>query len=124
MKKFGSKISRKKIQSSLQALPSMGIAFVVLGILVFASTFIFSIRSNALLLTGLFLVIAGCLGYVYSLKKDRCSFEASILLSFNQLMFLLKHYSCSGAINLYPLPWILIISICGSSFKCLRNLVI
>ena len=68
MKKFGSKISRKKIQSSLQALPSMGIAFVVLGILVFASTFIFSIRSNALLLTGLFLVIAGCLGYVYSLK--------------------------------------------------------
>lgn len=69
MKKFGSKISRKKIQSSLQALPSMGIAFVVMGILVFASTFVFCIRSNALLLTGLFLVIAGCLGYVYSLKK-------------------------------------------------------
>lgn len=32
--------------------------------------------------------------------------------------------SCSGAISLYPFPWILMISIDGSSFKCLRNLVI
>lgn len=32
--------------------------------------------------------------------------------------------SCSGAISLYPFPWMLMISIDGSSFKCLRNLVI
>ena len=31
--------------------------------------------------------------------------------------------STSGAMSLYPLPWILIISIEGSSLRCLRSLV-
>ena len=59
----------RKMKSSLQALPSMGIAFVVLGVVVLASSFAFSIKSNFLLLTGLFFIVAGTVGYVYSLKK-------------------------------------------------------
>ena len=38
--------------------------------------------------------------------------------------YYLRRSACSGAISLYPFPWMLMISIDGSSFKCLRNLVI
>ncbi len=69
MKKMNYRGVGRKMKSSLQALPSMGIAFVVLGVVVLASTFAFSIRSNGMLLAGLFLVVAGTAGYVYSLKK-------------------------------------------------------
>ena len=60
----------KRVKQTLRTLPSMGIAFVVLGVLIFASSYAFSLKSNFLLFAGLFLVIAGSASYVYTLKKD------------------------------------------------------
>ena len=69
MKKFGSKISRKKIQSSLHTLPSTGMTFIVLGVLLLAASFAFAIKNNIMLFAGLFFILAGIAGFVYSLKK-------------------------------------------------------
>ena len=57
------------LASFARALPSMGLAFIVIGLLIFASTMVWSTKSNILLFTGLFFVIAGIAGYVYSLKQ-------------------------------------------------------
>ena len=69
MGNFRTKKMGKSLKSSLQALPSMGIAFIMLGVLLLVSSFVFSLKSNLLLFTGLFFIIAGGAGYVYSLKK-------------------------------------------------------
>ena len=58
-----------KVKSSLQAIPSMGIAFIVLGVIILVASFAFSIKGNFLLFAGLFLILAGAVGYVYSIKK-------------------------------------------------------
>ncbi len=54
--------------------------------------------------------------YVFLTLIPTFSFSHSALFAANQ--------SFSGAISLYPLPWILMISIWSSSFRCLRSLVI
>lgn len=59
----------KKVASFARMLPSMGLTFIVIGVLIFASTMIWSLKNNILLFTGLFFVIAGIAGYVYSLKQ-------------------------------------------------------
>lgn len=69
MKRFDSKKVSKRMGKTLLALPSMGIAFVVLGVIILAASFTFSLKNNAILLAGLFFIVAGCIGYVYSLKK-------------------------------------------------------
>ena len=59
----------KKIKKSLRTLPSMGMTFIVLGVLLLAASFAFAIKSNIMLFAGLFFILAGVAGFVYSLKK-------------------------------------------------------
>lgn len=59
----------KKIKKSLRTLPSMGMTFIVLGVLLLAASFALSMKSNIMLFAGLFFVLAGVAGFVYSLKK-------------------------------------------------------
>ncbi len=61
----------KKLSHSLRALPSMGLAFVVLGVLLLAATFALGVKGNQVLFAGLFLILAGVAGFIYSLKKGR-----------------------------------------------------
>ena len=69
MKKMISKKWGKNFKSSLQALPSMGITFIVLGVLLLTVAFALSLKSNLLLFAGLFFILAGSIGYIYSIKK-------------------------------------------------------
>lgn len=59
----------KKLKKSLRTLPSMGMTFIVLGVLLLAVSFALSMKSNIMLFAGLFFVLAGVAGFVYSLKK-------------------------------------------------------
>ena len=59
----------KKFKNSLRTLPSMGMTFIVLGVLLLAASFALSMKSNIMLFAGLFFVLAGVAGFVYSLKK-------------------------------------------------------
>ena len=59
----------KKIKKSLRTLPSMGMTFIVLGVLLLAASFALSMKSNIMIFAGLFFVLAGVAGFVYSLKK-------------------------------------------------------
>ena len=47
----------------------MGMTFIVLGVLLLAASFAFAIKSNIMLFAGLFFILAGVAGFVYSLKK-------------------------------------------------------
>ncbi len=58
-----------KLKQTISALPSMGMAFIVLGVLLLAATFAMSIKSNILLFAGLFFIVAGTAGYIYSIKR-------------------------------------------------------
>ncbi len=71
MSKFQSKMTPKRVKDSLRALPSMGIAFVVLGVILLTASFVIAQTSNMLLFTGLALIIAGSCGYIYSIKKGQ-----------------------------------------------------
>lgn len=62
-------IMNKKLKDSLRVIPSMGMTFIVLGVLLLAASFAFSMKSNIMLFAGLFFVLAGVAGFVYSLKK-------------------------------------------------------
>ena len=59
----------KRLKKSLHTLPSMGMTFIVLGVLLLAASFAFAIKSNTMLFAGLFFILAGVAGFVYSLKK-------------------------------------------------------
>lgn len=59
----------KRLKKSLHALPSMGMIFIVLGVLLLAASFAFAIKNNIMLFAGLFFILAGIAGFVYSLKK-------------------------------------------------------
>ena len=59
----------KRLKKSLHTLPSMGMTFIVLGVLLLAASFALSMKSNIMLFAGLFFVLAGVAGFVYSLKK-------------------------------------------------------
>ena len=59
----------KRLKKSLHTLPSMGMTFIVLGVLLLAASFTFAIKSNIMLFAGLFFILAGVGGFVYSLKK-------------------------------------------------------
>ena len=59
----------KKLKKSLRTLPSMGMSFIVLCVLLLAASFALSMKSNIMLFAGLFFVLAGVAGFVYSLKK-------------------------------------------------------
>ena len=59
----------KKFKKSLRTLPSMGMTFIVQGVLLLAVSFALSMKSNIMLFAGLFFVLAGVAGFVYSLKK-------------------------------------------------------
>lgn len=54
----------------LQTVAASGVTMIVLGVIVLTSCFVFKFESNLPLLAGLFLIIAGCAGFVYSLKKS------------------------------------------------------
>ena len=58
-----------KIKQLLPALLSMGMTFIVLGVLMLAASFVFGIKNNILLFAGLLFIVAGTSGYVYSLKQ-------------------------------------------------------
>ena len=49
---------------------SVGIAFVVLGVILLAFSFIAHITTNILLYLGLLLIIIGIAGYIYGLKHS------------------------------------------------------
>ena len=59
----------KKLKDSLRVIPSMGMTCIVLGVLLLAVSFALSMKSNIMLFAGLFFVLAGVAGFVYSLKK-------------------------------------------------------
>lgn len=59
----------KRLKKSLNTLPSMGMTFIVLGVLLLAASFAFAIKNNIILFAGLFFILAGIAGFVYSLKK-------------------------------------------------------
>lgn len=59
----------KRLKKSLHTLPSMGMTFIVLGVLLLAASFAFAIKNNIMLFVGLFFILAGIAGFVYSLKK-------------------------------------------------------
>ena len=59
----------KRLSHSLRALPSMGMAFIVLGVLLMAASFLFSVKGNLMLFAGLFFILAGIVGFVFSLKR-------------------------------------------------------
>ena len=59
----------KRLKKTLNVIPSMGIAFVVLGVVILTASFFMNVKSNTILFAGLFFVIAGTAGYIYSLKK-------------------------------------------------------
>ena len=53
----------------LDSLPCIGMAFIVLGVLLMVASFAFTIKGNSVLFAGLFFILAGIAGFVYSLKK-------------------------------------------------------
>ncbi len=57
-----------RLKNYLKALPSMGLTFVVLGVLLLAISFLMDVKNNILLFTGLFFIVVGIAGYVYTLK--------------------------------------------------------
>ena len=59
----------KRLIKSLHTLPSTGMTFIVLGVLLLAASFAFDIKNNIMLFAGLFFILAGIAGFVYSLKK-------------------------------------------------------
>lgn len=59
----------KKLITLFHTLPSMGMAFIVLGVLLMVASFAFSFQGNSVLFAGLFFILAGVAGFVYSLKK-------------------------------------------------------
>ena len=59
----------KRLKKSLHTLPSMCMTFIVLGVLLLAASFAFAIKNNIMLFAGLFFILAGIAGFVYSLKK-------------------------------------------------------
>lgn len=59
----------KRLKKSLHTLPSMSMTFIVLGVLLLAASFAFAIKNNIMLFAGLFFILAGIAGFVYSLKK-------------------------------------------------------
>ena len=59
----------KRLKKSLHTLPSMGMTFIVLGVLLLAASFAFAIKNNIMLFAGLFFILAGIAGFIYSLKK-------------------------------------------------------
>ena len=61
----------KRLKKSLHTLPSMGMTFIVLGVLLLAASFAFAIKNNIMLFAGLFFILAGIAGFVYSLKKGQ-----------------------------------------------------
>lgn len=71
MSKFQTKMGNKRVSNTIQALPSMGIAFIVLGVILLTASFAFALQSNTLLYIGLILIVAGSCGYIYSLKKGQ-----------------------------------------------------
>lgn len=58
-----------KLKQSFHALLSMGITFIVLGVLMLTASFVLGVKSNILLFAGLFFIVAGTAGYIFSLKK-------------------------------------------------------
>ena len=59
----------KKLITLLHTLPSMGMAFIVLGVLLLAASFAMNIKNNSMLYAGLFFILAGVAGYIYTIKK-------------------------------------------------------
>ena len=61
-------MKNQKLKKSFRALPTMGMAFIVLGVLLFAASFAMNIKNN-MLYAGLFFILAGVAGYIYTIKK-------------------------------------------------------
>lgn len=81
----------KKLITLLHTLPSMGMAFIVLGVLLMVASFAFSIKGNSVLFAGLFFILAGIAGFVYSLKKDKPVTDLSFFISLRIFSLLLKY---------------------------------
>lgn len=62
-------MKNQKLKNSLRALPTMGMAFIVLGVLLLAANFAMNIKSNSMLYTGLFFILAGVAGYINTIIK-------------------------------------------------------
>lgn len=71
----------KKLITLLHTLPSMGMAFIVLGVLLMVASFAFSIQGNSVLFAGLFFILAGVAGFVYSLKKGQAGHRLILFIS-------------------------------------------
>lgn len=49
---------------------TVGISFVVIGVILLSFSYIASLESNYILYIGLFLIILGIVGYVHGLKNE------------------------------------------------------
>ena len=62
-------MKNQKLKKSFRALPTMGMAFIVLGVLLLAASSAMNIKNNSMLYAGLFFILAGVAGYIYTIKK-------------------------------------------------------
>ena len=62
-------MKNQKLKNSFRALPTMGMAFIVLGVLLLTASFAMNIKNNSMLYAGLFFILAGVAGYIYTIKK-------------------------------------------------------
>lgn len=62
-------MKKNHFKQLLPALLSMGMTFIVLGVLMLASSYIWNIKNNILLFAGLLFIVLGTIGYVYSIKQ-------------------------------------------------------
>ena len=77
-------MKNQKLKKSFRALPTMGMAFIVLGVLLLAASFAMNIKNNSMLYAGLFFILAGVAGYIYTIKKGWADCFDSSLSFFNQ----------------------------------------
>ena len=62
-------MKKNHFKQLLPALLSMDMTFIVLGVLMLASSYIWNIKNNILLFAGLLFIVLGTIGYVYSIKQ-------------------------------------------------------
>ena len=75
-------MKNQKLKNLFRAFPTMGMAFIVLGVLLLAASFAMNIKSNSMLYAGLFFILAGVAGYINTIIKGWADkFDSS--LSFN-----------------------------------------
>ena len=115
-------------------LKNLGVILVVLGaIILIACYFTGDVNNNVILGSAMTLIVVGHSSFLINVLQIDiypCCFRSrkpeilKVLPAFCLYEVAKWNYSFSGAMSLYPFPWIFIISMLSSSLRCLRSLVI